>query len=105
MDAGTSKLLTFFAEQTIREAELPCPGVCVATTVAGKQLLPPVRLGGLRTVVRKAAAAPEQGRHRAEQVSKRVQKLGIYRRRMRTGVNDNCFLIKRTWPRFPTKST
>jgi hypothetical protein len=72
--------LTFFAEETVGEAELAGAAIRVAATVAGKQLLPPVRLGRLRPVVRKAASAPEQGRHGFEQVGQRVQELRVWRK-------------------------
>ncbi len=72
--------LTFFAEETVGEAELAGAAIRVAATVAGKQLLPPVRLGRLRPVVRKAAATPEQGRHGFEQVCQRVQELRVWRK-------------------------
>jgi hypothetical protein len=72
--------LTFFAEETVGEAELPGAAIRVAATVAGKQLLPPVRLGRLRPVVRKAAPAPEKGCHGFEQVCQRVQELRVWRK-------------------------
>jgi hypothetical protein len=69
--------LTFFAEETVGEAKLAGAAIRVAATVAGKQLLPPVCLGRLRPVVRKAATAPEKGCHGFEQVCQRVQELRV----------------------------
>ena len=69
--------LTFFAEETVGEAEFAGAAVSVPSAVAGEELFAAVRLGRLRAVVREAAPRPKQRCHRFEQVGQCVEKLRV----------------------------
>ena len=81
----TRHKLTFLAQNTIGEAQLPRPLVRVPSAVSGKQFVFPCRDRRRRAVVRKTtAAAPEYIRHRSKyvldgskEVAQGVEKLAV----------------------------